>query len=86
MEHFQCVECGMISEDQGLISSHMRTSHNLKIEVDLLSRKFPCSLCVFTTRNMDEFKSHLISVHNKETHNWMVEEIEEEYYCDECEI
>ena len=86
MNHFQCFECGMISDDQGLISNHMRISHNIKVEVDLLSRNFPCSLCKFTTRDMDELKNHLISVHNKEKYNWMVEEIEEEYHCDECEI
>ena len=76
----------MISTDQVMVSNHMRTSHNIKVEVDLLSRKFPCSLCRFTTRNMEELKTHLISDHHKEKHNWMVEEIEAEFGCDECDI
>ena len=86
MEHFQCFECGMISSDLGLISSHMRKSHNIKVEVDDLSRKFPCSLCRFTTRSMEEIKKHLISEHNKEQHNLMVEEITEEFVCDDCDM
>ena len=86
MEHFQCFECGMISSDQGPISSHMRKSHNIKVEVDNLSRKFPCSLCRFTTRSMEEIKKHLISEHNKEQHNWMVEEVTEEFVCDDCDM
>ena len=86
MEQFQCFECGMISNDQVKVSNHMRTSHNIKVEVDLLSRKFPCSLCKFTTRNMEELKGHLINDHNKEEHNWMVEEIEAQFVCDECDM
>ena len=86
MEQYQCFECGMISRDQAEISHHMKIAHNIKVEVDLLSRKFPCSLCKFTTRDMNELKNHLINEHNKEKHNWMVEEIEEEFTCDECEI
>ena len=76
----------MVSNDQMKVSNHMRISHNIKVEVDLLSRKFPCSLCKYTTRNMDELKNHLIREHNKDKYNWMVEEIEAEYACDECEI
>ena len=85
MEQFQCFECGLISNDHGLVSNHMRTSHNMKVECDLLSRKFPCSLCRFTTRDMAELKNHLITEHNKDKYNWMVEEIEEEFSCDECD-
>ena len=67
-----------------MVSKHMSTAHNVKVEVDLLSRKFSCSLCSFTTRAMDELKKHLITEHKKEEHNWMVEEIKAEFTCDEC--
>ena len=86
MDHFQCFECGMITSDEILIKNHMNKSHNIKVEVNLMSRKFPCSLCEYTTRNMDELRAHLINQHKKENHNWMVEEIIAVYTCDECQL
>ena len=35
---------------------------------------------------MEELKNHLIIEHNKDKHNWMVEEITEEFSCDECDV
>ena len=85
MDQFQCFECGMLTIDEAKIKKHMNTAHNIKVEIDIMGRKFPCSLCSFTTRNMDELKNHLMNVHNKEEHNWMVEDIKAEFTCDECD-
>ena len=52
----------------------------------MTTRKFNCSQCSYTTRNMDKLKNHLINMHNKEQYNWMVDEIEAEFICDDCEI
>ena len=35
---------------------------------------------------MEEFKNHLIQIHQKEKHNWMVQDIESEFSCDECDL
>ena len=86
MDKFQCFECGMMTNNPDKVKEHMNKSHNLKVEEDLLSRKFPCSLCIFTTRNMEDLKNHLIDVHKKDKHNWMVEEITAVFTCDECDI
>ena len=64
----------------------MNKTHNIKVEEDIMGRKFPCTLCPYTTRNMDELKDHLITQHKKDEHNWMVEEIIAVYTCDECEL
>ena len=63
----------------------MNTVHNIKVEVDDLSMKLSCSICVFETRNMSEYKRHLINEHKKEEHNWMVDEFNIKFTCDECE-
>ena len=64
----------------------MIKAHDYKAKTDELSRKFFCSLCQFSTRNMKEFKNHLIKDHNKEEHNWMMEAINSEFSCDECQL
>ena len=69
-----------------MIKKHMNTVHNIKVETESLTRKLMCALCIFTFRNMKDLKHHLINVHNKEEHNWMVEEIKTTFACDECEI
>ena len=84
MEKFQCWECGYQSCNEQDIKIHMNTVHNNKVEVGTLSRKFSCSICTFGTRNMDEYKKHLIIIHKKEEHNWMVGEIKSTFPCDRC--
>ena len=76
----------MITTEENKVKEHMKKSHNIKVELDLLSRKFPCTLCSFTTRSMEYLKKHLIGNHNKESHNWMVEDIKAEFNCDECDL
>ena len=58
----------------------------MKVEAELTDRKFTCSLSNFMTRNMNDLKNHLMSVHKKEQYDWMVEEIKAEYVCDECDL
>ena len=64
----------------------MNTVHNIKVETDMLNRKFPCSLCIYTTRNINKLRSHLMNAHNKEEHNWMVEDITAVFSCDDCDL
>ena len=67
--------------------NHMNEIHNMKFgEVELIQRKYSCSLCSLMTSNMNDLKNHIMSVHNKEQHNWMVTEIKAEYSCDECDL
>ena len=76
----------MVTNNLDNVKEHMNKSHNLKVESDLLSRKCPCSLCSFTTTNINDLKNHIINVHKKDKHNWMVEDITAEFTCDECDI
>ena len=64
----------------------MNNAHNIKIEVEIITKKFSCSLCTYTTSNMNEFKMHQITMHKKDPHNWMVDEIREIYSCEECSL
>ena len=74
MDHYQCFECGMITSYAVLIKKTYKCiTHNIKVEEDIIGRKFPCTLCPFTTRNMDELKEHHLSLHKKKRHNLMVE-------------
>ena len=86
MDQFQCFVCGIISKDQAKVSNHMNKKRNYKVTTEMISRKFLCSLCQYFTANMNDLKSHLIKDHNKEQHNWMVEEINSEFTCDECQL
>ena len=63
----------------------MNAVHSIKVEIDTLSMKIQCHLCDFGTRNMSEYKKHLINDHKKEEHNWMVDEVKGNFYCDDCE-
>ena len=83
---YQCFQCGMISMDPDQVRKHMLTSHNIKVEEDTMTRKYFCTLCVYSIRNMNDFKTHLIQVHKKEEHNWMVEEIQAAFSCVKCSI
>ena len=74
----------MITRYQAKVKKHMIAAHNVKVEVNLLSRKFSFSLCPYITRDMEELKNHLIIEHKKEKHNWMVEEIRADFTCDKC--
>ena len=86
MDQFQCFVCGVISVDQDKVSTHMSKDHSIKVEEDIVSRKYSCSLCNYDTRNMNDLKNHIIVVHKKEPHNWMVEDIQTYFKCDDCEI
>ena len=86
MDQFQCFECGMISSKQAIIKNHLNTVHHIKVEEETLSMKLSCSLCAFDTKNMSEYKKHLINEHEKEEHNWMVGEINTKFTCDNCEM
>ena len=35
---------------------------------------------------MKNYKVHMINIHNKEKHNWMVEEVKTVFACDECKL
>ena len=85
MDQYQCFECGMISKDECKVKTHMRTVHMIKVETEHITRKFSCSLCKFSSTNMNELKCHLIYDHKKDPHNWMVGEIEAKFKCDECD-
>ena len=84
MDTFRCFECGLTSCDESEIKRHLNSVHNIKVEVDTLGEKFSCSFCSFGTRNMGEYKKHLIRLHKKEEHNWMVRELKSVFPCDEC--
>ena len=62
----------------------MNTVHSIKVEMDTLNMKLQCHLCDFGTRNMSEYKKHLINEHKKEEHNWMVDAVKCTFNCDEC--
>ena len=85
MDQYQCFECGMVSEELVQMKSNMDTAHAIKVDSEMIVRKFPCSLCNYTTTSMEEYKNHLITIHNKEKHNWMVEEIIASFLCEECD-
>ena len=86
MDQFQCVESGMVSKDVDKVKKHMLAAHKIKVETDVLIRKYFCTICIFTTRDRNDFKTHLMTIHQKEKYNWMVEEIESEFSCDECDL
>ena len=76
----------MITIDKAMIKKQMNTAHRMKVETDMMCNKFFCSLCIFTTRKMEEYTNHLVNEHNKEEHSRVVKEIKAELSCDECEI
>ena len=76
----------MVSEDADVVKKHLMEAHNVKVEMEALIRKFPCSLCKYSTTNMGDYKNHLINTHNKERHNWIVEEIIVSFSCEECDL
>ena len=84
MEQFSCHVCGMISKDPDEVNIHMNQGHSIKLEVEMVNKKFCCSLCTFNTGNMNEFKTHQIAEHKKDLHNWMVDEVRVVYICEEC--
>ena len=55
MDQFQCFECGMVTRDQDKVNKHMLASHGIKVETEMLNRKFSCTLCNFSSRDMEEF-------------------------------
>ena len=85
-----CYMCGLISEDKSKVIVHMKLEHNLKVEVDdralrPLSQTLGCPLCQYTTTNMEQFKNHMITSHNKDAWNWGLE-IKTINFCDECDL
>ena len=86
MNQYQCYQCGMVAEDESKVKSHLSEAHNIKVDTEHVIRTFCCSLCVFTTKSMEEYKNHLINIHNKEKHNWIVEELIQSFVCEECEL
>ena len=64
----------------------MSKTHNVKVNFDITAINYFCPLCVYATKSMAELKNHLVSDHNKEKHDWMVQEIKAEFSCAECVI
>ena len=86
MNQYQCFQCGMILEDGDVVKDHLRLTHNVKVDMEVIIRKYSCQLCQYSTTNMEDYKNHLIKTHNKEKHNWMVEEIIASFVCEECDF
>ena len=64
----------------------MKLSHNMKLEdVDMLVEKLVCPVCPYTTRNMEEYKNHMVAVHKKDKWNWSLE-LKAICFCDECDV
>ena len=57
----------------------MSKTHNIKVNFDITAINYFCPLCVYATKSMAELKNHLVSDHNKEKHDCMVQEIKEEF-------
>ena len=70
--------------DQNKVSEHLEKIHQIKVEEDI-ARLFICGECSYKTAKMNELKDHIISVHKKEQHNWMAENIESAFVCVECD-
>ena len=43
MDQYQCFECGMVSEELVQMKSNMDTAHAIKVDSEMIVRKFPCS-------------------------------------------
>ena len=86
MDQFRCYECGMISRDLDDVKKHMNKAHGIKVESKSMCKSFSCTTCKFNTENMKDLKNHQILVHKKESYNWMVEDIEINFTCTECNI
>ena len=86
MDLFQCWKCELNSSDEAGMKRHMNVVHNTKVEVNTMNRKFCCPQCPFGSRDMGEYKNHLVSEHEKEKHNWMVEDLKAVFSCDECTL
>ena len=86
MGQFQCYICEMTMDDEVKTKSHMEQMHNIKVEEEIVTQKYSCSHCSFTSTKMNDFKNHQIQIHKKEPHNWMVDEIRVVFNCDECDI
>ena len=83
---FQCHLCNLISEDESKIKVHMKLSHNMKVEDDdMLVEKLFCPVCPYATRNMTEYKNHMVAVHKKDKWNWSLE-LKASCFCDECDV
>ena len=52
----------MVSEDGDAVKDHLRLTHNVKVDMKVIIRKFPCSLCKYSTTSMEEYKNHLINL------------------------
>ena len=85
MSCFKCYVCGLVSQDQKVINKHMKSLHNIKVEVDETAEKFTCSMCEFKHGDMDALKNHMINVHKKDQWNWGLE-TKAVHICDECTI
>ena len=86
MNQYQCFMSGIMSGEIKNIKTHLIKVYNLKCEEDSLEREYFCSMCIYKTRNMDEYKNHMIVDHKKEANNWMVGEIKATFNCDECAL
>ena len=63
----------------------MNKVHNIKIELENVSKTFFCPECSFTDKNFANIKTHMIGVHKKKNHEWMTGEFLVEYVCSECD-
>ncbi|KAL0808613.1 hypothetical protein ABMA28_013052 [Loxostege sticticalis] len=71
--HLLCHYCGQTFSDPTLLRQHTETSHTPKkfkitehrnmLKVDLT--RIDCRLCTETINNLDDFKKHISTVHNK---------------------
>ena len=64
----------------------MQENHNIKVVQEEIARSNFCSMCTFKSKDMSEFKNHMINDHNKASHDWWTENIKSEFYCDECDM
>ena len=86
MDIFKCYECGLILTDNVKACEHMEKYHNIKVVDEEITKSLFCSMCKFTSSNMNELKKHIMKDHEIGEHEWWTENIKTEYYCQECEI
>ena len=64
----------------------MKFAHSIKLDdEDQMAEKYICPMCQYTTRNMANFKNHMMSSHEKDKWNWTLE-IKSIIYCEVCQI
>ena len=86
MGPFQCYICSLISESQEKINVHMKFAHSINLDDEnQMLDKYLCPMCKYATRNMINFKNHMIADHQKDEWNWGLE-IKSMIYCEECQI